>query len=155
MDLPKADRRRYPRYGTDLEVYFQVKYDIKTRVEYRVVGPSGRGEAAPKRRGVCENVSAEGLCFVSDIKLARGDLLFLEVYGPSIKKPVGMEGRVCWSDELPADDKHVTRFHTGLQLVMVNEKSVADSVYFDKKYKVMWSAVLDSLFGNFSALHDK
>jgi hypothetical protein len=146
------ERRKYPRYDTDLEVYYQVKYDIRTRVEYQVLEGAGAHEVPKRYPGVCRNVSVEGLCFVSKHKLERGDILYLEVYGHNAQEPVKMEGRVCWSYALPGEDTEKELFHTGLQLITVTGKSVADSIYFDKKYKVMWSDTLESLFGNFSSL---
>jgi hypothetical protein len=148
----EPDRRKYPRYDTDLEVYYQVKYDIRTRVEYRVIEGPGAEGVPKKYAGICRNVSVEGLCFVSKHKLERGDVLSLEVYGPSAKEAVKMEGRVCWSVALPGEDDKKKLFHTGIQLTVVRDKSVADSIYFDKKFKVMWSEALESLFGNFSHL---
>lgn len=146
------ERRKYPRYDAELKVYFRVKYDIKTRVEFEVLESSHKDEIAHKYSGLCKNVSAEGLCFASSKKLTEGDILLLEVYEPAVRTPVKMEGQVRWSKKLVRKAGEKEMYHTGLQLVTVNGKSVGDSVYFDKKYKIMWSAVLDSLFGTFAAV---
>ena len=146
------ERRKYPRYDTELKVYFQVKYDIKTRVEFEVVESVHPEGVAHKYSGLCNNVSVEGLCFVSKKRLEKGDILLIEVYEPAVKKPVRMEGQVRWSEKLPGGDEKEDAFHTGVQLISVGNKPVSDSVYFDKKYKVMWSAVLESLFGTFAAM---
>ena len=146
------ERRKYPRYDTELKVYFQVKYDIKTRVEFEVVESIHPDDVAHKYSGLCNNVSAEGLCFASKKRLEKGDILLIEVYEPAVKNPVRMEGHVRWSERLPGDDEKEGVFHTGVQLISVGNKLVSDSVYFDKKYKVMWSAVLESLFGTFAAI---
>ena len=34
----------------------------------------------------------------------------------------------------------------------VKGKSVVDSIHIEKKYRVVWSNVLESLFGNFAAM---
>ena len=148
MDKFNIERRKYLRYGTEMKVYFRVKYDIETRVKFKVL----QGESTHKYSGLCKNVSVEGLCFVSKKKLNVGDLLLLEVYEPIIKGPIVMEGQVRWSRRLPGEDGAEDVYHTGVKLALVNGKSVPDSIRLDSKYKVAWSIVLDSLFGNFAAM---
>jgi hypothetical protein len=129
-----------------MKLYFHVKYDIKTRVKFAVID-CGKTH---KYSGLCQNVSAEGLCFVSHKKLNKGDHLLLEVYEPIIKGPVIMEARVRWCRQLPEDHKKYPMFHAGVRIVSVNGETVRDTIHIDKEYKVAWSIVLDSLFGNFS-----
>ena len=148
MDNFNIERRKYLRYDTEMKVYFRVKYDMETRVKFKVLEDG----AEHKYSGLCKNVSVEGLCFVSKKKLNVGDLLLLEVYEPIIKGPVVMEGQVRWSRRLPGEDGAEDVYHTGVKLVLVNGKSVPDSIHLDGKYKVAWSIVLDSLFGNFAAM---
>jgi hypothetical protein len=148
MDNFNIERRKYLRYDTEMKVYFHVKYDIKTRVKFKVL----KGAPTHKYSGLCKNVSVEGLCFISKKKLNIGDMLLLEVYEPIVKGPVMMEGQVRWCKKLPVGAGKEKAYHTGVKLVLVNGRSVPDSIYLDKKYKVAWSAVLDSLFGNFAAM---
>jgi len=151
MEHIPSERRKYLRYDTELKVYFRVKYDIKTRVRFQVMQDSLEGHSAHKYAGLCKNVSVEGLCFESKKKLQKGDILLIEVYEPIIKRPVFMDAEVCWSRKFPKDVRRNT-YYTGVRLISVNDRSVSDSIYFDKNYKVMWSAALDSLFGSFAAM---
>jgi hypothetical protein len=144
-------RRKYPRYDTELKVYFELKYDIETRVEFKVIASTHKENHFHKYSGLSKNVSVEGLCFVSKKKLEKGDVLIIDVYEPKVKGPIVMEGQVRWSKKAPDGAKEKDMFYTGIKLISVNGKLVSDSVYFDKKYNVVWSVVLDSLFGNFSA----
>lgn len=146
------ERRKYSRYNTELEVYFRVKYDITTKVKFRILKNSREGRVTHKYSGLCKNVSAQGLEFVSGKKLRKGDILLLDVYEPVVKHPVKMEGKVCWSRRLPAKTKEKYIFYTGVILLSVMGKPVADSIHFDKEYNVMWSAALESLFGSFAAM---
>ena len=66
MEDIDPNRRRYPRYDTEMEVYFKVRYDINIRVEFHVVGSYHEGNVAPKYFGLCNNVSVEGLLVVSE-----------------------------------------------------------------------------------------
>ncbi|MCM8791249.1 MAG: PilZ domain-containing protein [Candidatus Omnitrophica bacterium] len=149
------ERRKYLRYDTDMKVYFQVKYDIKTRVEFIVLEEEWKSGTVHKYSGLCKNVNVEGMCFVSRKKLNKGDILLLDVYEPIVKGPVRMEGEVRWSKKISGKEGDRGLFRTGVRLISVNGKSVADSIYFDKKYKIVWSAVLESLFGNFAAMLKK
>lgn len=148
MERVASERRRHTRYDTEMKVYFHVKYDIKTRVKFAVID----GGVVHKHSGLCENVSAEGLCFVSKKKLNEGDLLLVEVYEPIVKGPVIMQARVQWCRQLPDDDKKKHMFHAGVKIVSVNGKQVHRTIRTDKEYKVAWSIVLDSLFGNFATM---
>ena len=148
MGNVNLERRKYVRYDTDMKVYFHVKYDIKTRVKFKVI----KGGEEHKYSGLCKNVSVEGLCFVSNKELSNGDLLLLEVYEPIVKGPVIMEAKVRWCKKLPLDKKGKQMFSAGVQIISVNGKSVPPSIHIEKEYRVAWSTVLDSLFGNFAAM---
>jgi len=150
MKKIKIERRKYPRYDTELKVYFQVRYDVRTKVKFQIMTNGREGAVPHKYSGLSKNVSAEGLSFASNKRLENGDILFIEVYEPKAKGPIRMEGQVRWSRKIPRT-KGKNIFQTGVELFSVNGKPVADSIYFDKKYKVMWSAVLDSVFGSFAS----
>jgi hypothetical protein len=152
MDSIDINRRRYPRYDTEMEVYFKVRYDINIRVEFRVIESHCEGNVPPKYFGLCNNVSVEGLLVVSKKHLIRDDLLILEVYDPIKKNPVKMEGQVRWSEKCPGPSKEHDMFYTGIQVVMVDGSAVIDSIYFDRKHQVVWSVILESLFGSFDIL---
>jgi hypothetical protein len=150
----KRERRKYERYGTEAKVYFRVVYEIETKVEFRIVdGRLGEG-VSQKYPAISKNVSVEGLCFTSQKQLEKGDMLYLEVYLPHLKKPICMEGRVRWSQPLPGQ-KEKGVFDTGVKLIKVEGKSVMASIYYDEPNRVIWSVVLDSIFGNFRKLTQK
>ena len=143
-----ADRRRYQRYDTDVKIYFHVNYDFETKVIFRIIRAVNKKSVAKKYSALSKNINVEGICFLSEKELLRGDQLLLEVYLPSRQKPVKMESIVIWCR--PVSGKNdAGKFETGVHIVRVNNKPVSDSVYFDKTYKVIWSNVLESVLGNF------
>jgi hypothetical protein len=117
-----------------------------------VIEDHHEGSVAPKYFGLCNNVSAEGLLIVSKKKLAKDDILMLEVYDPVMKKPIKMEGQVKWCEGCPGVSREHDMAYAGIQIIVVNGNPVVDSLYFDKKYMVVWSAVLESVFGTFAAI---
>ncbi|MCX5677695.1 MAG: PilZ domain-containing protein [Candidatus Omnitrophica bacterium] len=152
MENIDINRRKYPRYDTEMEVYFKVRYDINIRVEFHVIESHHDSNVPSKYFGLCNNVSVEGLLVVSKKHLIRDDLLMLEVYDPIMKNPVKMEGQVRWSEKCPGPSKEYDMFYTGIQVVTVNDRTVIDSIYFDRRHQIVWSAILESLFGNFETL---
>lgn len=151
MNNFKKERRKYERYGTEAKVYFSVTYDLKTRVEFQLIHKKEGKKILSKRYpAISKNVSVEAICFSSERKLEKGDNLYLEVYLPNHKEPIHMEGQVRWSHATSIEQKEENKFDTGVKLITVNEKSVLGSVSYDEANKIVWSIVLDSVFGNFS-----
>ncbi|MFH1678915.1 MAG: PilZ domain-containing protein [Candidatus Omnitrophota bacterium] len=146
------ERRRFQRHDTEMKVSFQVSYDIKTRVKFQVLDKSKQKLASKKYSGLSKNINVEGLCFTSKKKLEKGNKLLLEVYAPNIVVPVRMQGKVLWDIEFPQGSG---LFHAGVKLISVNKKPVADTIHYDKKYKVIWSIVLESVFGSFKTMVKK
>ncbi|MDD5005078.1 MAG: PilZ domain-containing protein [Candidatus Omnitrophica bacterium] len=152
----KKERRKYERYDTEAKIYFRVVYDIKTKIEFQVIDKSGKGELfSEKYPAISRNVGVEGISFISDQQLNKGDFLYLEVYLPDDKKPIHMEGQVRWSQQASLKAKKKNKFDTGVKLITVEGQSVLGSVYYDEANKVVWSVVLDSVFGNFRKLTQK
>lgn len=155
MKRVEKEKRKYQRYITEMQVYFRVTYDIRTRLKFQVLDTNKEKRTSRKYSGISENINIEGLCFVSKKKLEKGDMLLLEVYAPNVKVPIQMEGKVRWSQKLPQEAKRRDMFHTGVKLILVSGKSVADSIYYDAKYKVAWSLVLEAVFRSFKAMIER
>lgn len=158
MNKSQRERRKYERYDTELKIYFDFAYELKTKIKYQLVDKNRRKILPKKYLAYSKNVSAEGLSFTSSRALKKGDYLNLEIYLPSAKDPIYMEGEVKWSQKpslkpLRGKDRNV--YHTGVRLTTVNGESVTESIYFDKTYQVIWSIVLDSVLENFKALVKK
>ena len=154
-DYKKKERRKYERYGTEAKVYFRVVYEIETKVEYQVLEKVDGKKLSEKHPAMSKNISAEGLCFTSSEKLKKGDFLYLEVYLPSQKEPIHMEGQVRWSHMTSQEEEKENKFDVGVKLITVNGKSVLASIHFDEANKVIWSSVLESVFGEFRKLAQK
>jgi hypothetical protein len=144
------ERRKYTRYDTEAKIYFCAKYDIKTKIKFKIL--DDEGILARKNAAVSRNVSAEGISFSSNRKLKKGEILYLEIYLPSQKIPVTMTGKVKWSHLSSGKPKGSYKFDTGIKLLMVEDKIVSKTIYFDKKHSVYWSVILEYVFGSFSKL---
>ena len=151
----KNERRKYERFDTEIKIYFRVTYDIQTIVKFQVVDKQKDQASSRKYSALSKNVSVEGLAFVSGKELQKGDRLYLEVYLPGQKDPVEMNGEVCWSKVLPSGAKNKRQFETGVQLITVDGKSVAGTIHYDEAYKIVWSAALESILGNFRIFMQK
>ena len=148
------EKRQHPRYETKVKVYFEIDYDLETNVKFQMIGPD-EGVSSRQYSGVSKNVSVEGMCFSSDIKLNKGEKLKVEVYLPASKEPIHMEGEVRWSKSNSSDKGSKKAFDTGLRLVSVEGKRVVDTIHYDEKYQVYWSEVLESILGKFKEIGKK
>src|SRR3989338_7467475 len=147
MDNSEKEVRKYDRLDTEVKIYFEVNYEIKTRVDFEVVKAKAQ-DTGKKHSAISKNVSAEGICFASAVELKKDDCLRMEVFLPGGKTVIDMEGKVCWSRAV-GESQQKPNFDTGVKLMTVNGKSVLESIYFDKEHRVIWSVVLESVLGNF------
>ena len=148
------DQRQHPRYETKVKVYFEIDYDLETSVKFQMVNPQ-EGTLSRQYTGVSKNVSVEGLCFTSKIKLNKGEKLKVEVYLPTSKEPIRMEGEVRWSKPLSPDKESNKEFDTGVRVISVEGKPVVDTIHFDANYQVYWSDLLESILGKFKEIGKK
>ena len=146
------EKRQFARYNKKTKINFGFAYDAATKVKYQVVD---KDNPIKKFAGISKNICATGLCFTSDHRLKKGQNLHLEVYLPKAPDPIHMDGQVRWSDRSSLNKKRFDRFDTGVQLLSVDGKPVDNSVYFDKTYHIIWSNVLESIFGTFRRLVQK
>ncbi len=155
MANQEQDKRKYERFETEVKIYFQVSYDVRTVVKFQIIDKANTQTKSEKYVALSKNVSAEGLCFISDQRLEKEDILNLEVFLPQADSPILMTGKVCWSQkDLLAPEKK-ERFTTGIQLLTVNDQAVGKSICFDKENRVVWSVVLESIFGSFRVFMQK
>lgn len=151
MTNKKNEARRHDRYDTDIKVHFYVPYDLKTKLSFKFK-ESFPDESLNKRfTGVTKNISAGGICFVSEQRLQQGDYILIDIFLPGVDKPISMEGSVRWS-KVSEDG---LQFFSGVQLTKVFDKPVEESIYFDQEHQVIWSNVLDQVLGSFASLHKK
>lgn len=78
-----------------------------------------------------------------------GDKLMMEVFVPSSEKPVHMEGEVRWCTPTGTGSRV---FDTGVKISMVENTPVEKTIVVDSVNKVIWSIVLESVFGSFKHL---
>ena len=142
------EKRKFCRYDTDAKVQFYVTFDIHTRVEFQIIGDKPTRKYVRKYSGISKNVNPEGLAFRSGKRLHKGDRLVLFVRVPTAKKSIRMDGEVRWCKKAAGG----RRYDTGVRLMEVEGTSVERSVVIDPRYKVAWSIVLESVFGNFKHL---
>jgi len=146
------EKRRHECYTAEAKVYFSVIYDVKTKVKFQVLDKDGTYQIlGDKFPAISKDISAEGMRIVCKKELKKGDLLHLEIYLPNQRDPLVMEGEVRWSQKLPDMD----HFDAGIKLSKINGKVVSSSVYHDGVNQIVWSTVLESVFGDFKKIAQK
>lgn len=152
---PSKERRHFERFDTDAQVHFRVTYEFKTKVRFQIVNDPHVKNNPPKYPALGQNVSAQGLCFISNRQLSEGDVLFLEVFVPGIREPLFMNGEVAWCRESSEHKGDEFRFAAGVKLIDVNGQPVDDSIHYDEENNITWSNVLESVFGSFRVFVEK
>jgi hypothetical protein len=160
MSEKKQERRKYDRFKTDVEIYFDFIYDLETKVKFELVNENGETSSSEKYSAVSRNVSVGGICFSSTQQVTQGDLLHLEVYLPGSEDPVHMKGKVEWckpvipsyEDRLLEEVEGQRPFEVGVRLIYVGDQLVEETIHHDAVYDVDWSAVLEAIFGNYRML---
>jgi hypothetical protein len=143
-----AERRRHGRYQSDLKLAFYVSFDLEASINFRVKKQEGQKFSKAKYSGTTKNISAEGLCFISNVELCKRDHLSLDLYLPNKVEPVVMEARVRWSrikERKASGEKSV---ETGIKIITVGKEDVEKSVVFDEIHKIYWSNILEIVFGD-------
>jgi len=154
------NKRKFKRYNTEIEVYFDFAYDLETRIKFEFIDKKKDESVSKLYQAISRNISAEGLSLVSYKIVKPGDNLHMELYLPSTKNPIHMEGEVKWCRIAPTSyeqyglkgKKDQDIYQAGVRIVSVNNEPVPESVHFDKEYEVNWSVVLESVFGNYKML---
>lgn len=142
-----AEQRQCARYDKKLKVDFDFSYDAATKLKYRV-----QEDVHVKRyAGMSRNIGASGLCLTSHHKLEKGQHLHLEVFLPKGRQPIHMDGEVRWCDK-SLNKRKKDLFEVGIKLKAVEGKSVDETVHLDEVHHVVWSNVLEAVFGTFRKL---
>jgi hypothetical protein len=81
--------------------------------------------------------------------LSKDDILWLDVFIPTARQPIRMEGVVRWCQEISSKREKTKTFESGIKLVSVDGNPVEKSIVTDPVHHVVWSVVLESVFGNF------
>jgi len=150
-----SNNRKHPRYHTEVEIFYHFDYDLETKVKYEKISKQDESVISQKYSALSKNVSAEGICFISERKLDLGNRLHLEIFLPTTKKPIHMIGDVRWSKSISDEQVENDQFETGIQLLKVGDDPVQNSIYYDKEYRVEWSAVLEAVLGSYRIMAQK
>jgi len=146
VNQPKVERRKHQRYETDLKIDFSVSFELETKIRFQVKDESKRVAVPKVYNALGHNINAEGLGFTTGIKLEKGEHLMIDLYLPSVKEPIPMEGRVRWCS--PIEGK-TGDYRIGVRLIQVRGEDVEKSIFYDQTNKIQWSIVLESVFGGF------
>jgi hypothetical protein len=146
-----SNRRTYERFDQHAKAFFYFHYDLQAKIDIQRERPVDNGKTIEKYPAESQNVSAEGLCFRSLHKLDQGNKLKLEMYLSEGKEPIQLEGEVRWS-QASVPTSPAGFFDTGIRLLSINGRPVPDSIHYDNQYQLVWSDVLDIIFGNIRKL---
>lgn len=147
------DKRTHARLTSVEEVRNEFAYDVRTRMTFRFRKDQKNEESLFS--GAIKNISAEGLCFVSNQHLSPGDKLEILVSLPGAAQAIKMDVEARWSAVAAPVTGETSRFDTGVRVITVDGRPVAKTVYYDEAYQVHWSIVLESVLGRFRIMQQQ
>ena len=154
MSSHKPENRKLPRYVTDVKVNFVLPYELRAEVDFGVE-QDVKEKHLHKYVGFSRNISAQGLCFESNVEVKPGTMLWLELHLPDTAQVIYMHGEARWTQVVTVTPQTPKTFLTGVQIRVVDGIDVEQTVYFDQKYHVMWSELLERVLGGFAKAHKK
>lgn len=141
--------RKFPRYDTDVKISFHSLKKIRTEVDFKREQDVVKGDAH-RHIGFTKNISAQGLCFESNMNLEVGEILWLELHVPKVGGLIYMQGEVRWTQLNAANPSNIKSYLTGVHVSTVDGTAVQTTVYYDEEYDVQWSEFLDRVLGTIS-----
>lgn len=149
--MSTQEQRKHQRFDTDAKVHFHVPYDLRTEVDFSLT----ENPPLEKHIGFSKNISAYGLCFEANKDLKIGDLLWLELHLPDSKVVIHMQGVVRWCQLKPGTPETSAMYLVGVEVRKVDGVDVEQTIYYDQKYGVVWSELLERVLGSYAQLHKK
>ena len=105
MQKRKIERRRFIRFDLDANIKFRLLENMDDNI-----------------KGKAKNLSAEGLCIVTDREIPRDKDVELDLYLPGKKRTVRVHGKVMWTQKIKGTDKNkADHFEAGIKLYMADK----------------------------------
>ena len=149
MNQKPSEQRKSQRYSTEVEVLFQVAFPLKTQMSFQIIDPESGERNTNKYPAISKNIGVDGLCFTTSFRLEQGEHISLEVFLEGKKDPIPMEGQVRWSRQSAFSTAKDRKFDAGIKIISVKGQMVSETFQYDEEKQVVWSGVLQTIFGDF------
>ncbi len=107
MQDKRPERRRF------------IRFDLDTNVRYRFFDGMSIDESMQAK---AKNLSAEGVCIVTQKEIPRNKDIELDISLPGKKAPVRIHGKVLWTHKIKGVDKNMPdRFEAGIRLYTIDK----------------------------------
>ncbi len=105
MKYKRDDRRKFIRFDFDANIKFRFLDRINENI-----------------KGKAKNLSAEGVCVVTEKEIPYDKDVEIDIYLPGRKKPVRVHGSVVWTNKIRnIDKKAASRFEAGVKLYIIDK----------------------------------
>ncbi len=141
------NQREHQRYETSIDAFFERIYPVKHKVDYQHVPPPPEKPSETRYPATTSNVSAQGLCLLSERRLQIGDTIALSAVLPKSNENIKMTGQVQWCRMVNPHRSQRGDFSTGVKVETIDGKKVLDTIVYDPTLKIFWSDILEKLVG--------
>ena len=108
MRYKRAERRRFIRFDLDANVKFKFFDDINIMDE--------------NIKGKAKNLSAEGVCIVTEKEIPKNKNIELDIFLPGRKKSVIIHGKVIWTHKIKSVEKKLPdHYEAGIKLYTIDK----------------------------------
>jgi len=105
MEYKRDERRRFARFDLDANVKFRFFDNIDENI-----------------KGKAKDLSAEGVCIVTERELPRDKDVELDILLPGRKRPVRVRGKLAWIHKIKGAGKGLpSRYEAGIKLYTVDK----------------------------------
>ncbi len=107
MKYKRAERRKF------------IRFDLDTNIKFRFFEDMNIGENI---KGKAKNLSAEGVCIITEKEIPRDKDIELDISLPGRKRVVRVHGKAIWVHRVKSADKRLPdRYETGIKLYMIDK----------------------------------
>lgn len=96
-----------------------IRFDLDSNVKFKIFDDKNINENI---KGKAKNLSAEGVCIVTEKEIPRNKDIELDISLPGRKKPIRIHGRVLWTHKIKSvSEKIKDHFEAGIKLYTVDK----------------------------------
>ena len=107
MGERRIERRRFIRFDLDTNIKFRIFDDL--HIEENI-------------KTKAKNLSAEGVCIVTEKNFPVNKNIELEISLPGRKRPVKVRGKIIWSQKIKGGGKGIKdHYESGIRLFMIDK----------------------------------
>ena len=97
-----------------------IRFDSNALLKYTIKEPASSQDSQNEIHDIVKNLSIQGVCVILNKQLASHTVILLEIFLPSVQKPINFEGEVRWARPFMNQDIN-NMFETGVKILNISK----------------------------------